>query len=218
MSDAVRRFYGRRARTYDLLARYTPGVRRWRRAAVTALDLDPGDTVLDIGCGTGASFPYLRDAVGPAGRVVGVDVTPELLDRATRRASRWQNVTVVAGDGSTPPVCGGVDGVLGCFVVGLFEAPATVVDEWATLLGSAGRIALLDGVPAGWSTGLDRVFGYLVRVGTPPGSREAVLDRLRTRVDGAHGRVTARGTATTEQAFALGYVRLSAATLGEGGD
>jgi len=213
MSVAVRRFYGRWAGVYDALARYTPGVRRWRRRAVAALDLEPGDTVVDVGCGTGASLPYLRAAVGASGRVVGVDVTPELLDRADRRAAAWENVAVVAGDGTTPPVCGAVDAVLGCFVVGLFEEPATAIDEWATLFDAAGRIAVLDGVPAGWSRPLDWVFGQLVKAGAPPGARTGVLDRLRDRVDAAHGRVTARGTATTGARFAGGYVRLTAATV-----
>ena len=46
------------------------------------LDLKPGDHVLEIGCGTGRNLPYLRDAVGPQGRVYGVDISAGMLERA----------------------------------------------------------------------------------------------------------------------------------------
>jgi demethylmenaquinone methyltransferase/2-methoxy-6-polyprenyl-1,4-benzoquinol methylase len=45
---------------------------RLRRLTVQQLRLRGGATVLDVGCGTGASFPFLVAAVGPAGRIVGV--------------------------------------------------------------------------------------------------------------------------------------------------
>lgn len=47
--------------------------------ALQYLDLTAGQTVLDVGCGSGAAFPTLRDAVGPSGRVVGVDYSPRML-------------------------------------------------------------------------------------------------------------------------------------------
>src|SRR5262245_40646663 len=48
-----------------------------RQKAVQLLQLKPGDRVLDTGCGPGGSFPYLVDAVGPSGEVVGVEISPE---------------------------------------------------------------------------------------------------------------------------------------------
>jgi len=73
MTDTpVRGFYGRWARLYDLLATL-PGVGSWRRQTVAALALDPDDTVVEMGCGTGANVPYLRQRVSH-GRIVGVDL------------------------------------------------------------------------------------------------------------------------------------------------
>lgn len=67
-----------------------------RRIAVDALQLRPGQCVLDLGCGPGLSLPLLRDAVGPLGRVVAVDAHPERLAQARLRAQRpdWSNVSL----------------------------------------------------------------------------------------------------------------------------
>lgn len=87
--------YRRRANVYDLeLALFEP----LRRAAVQALALEPGQTVLDLACGTGLSLPLLRRAVGPQGRVLGVEQSPEMLALARRRVARhrWRNVELIA--------------------------------------------------------------------------------------------------------------------------
>lgn len=64
--------------------------------ALGALALHAGDSVLDIGCGGGASLGALRASVGDQGRVVGVDYSPKMLARAQRRIGEagWSNVTV----------------------------------------------------------------------------------------------------------------------------
>lgn len=83
--------YRRRAAVYDLeLAPLEP----IRRRAVDALGLRPGDTVLDLGCGTGLSLPLLQAAVGSRGHVVGVELSPQMLGRARERVERhsWRNV------------------------------------------------------------------------------------------------------------------------------
>jgi hypothetical protein len=63
--------YRRRARHYDFTAQlyYLAGFREWayRERAVAALRLNPGDTVVDIGCGTGLNFMLLQEAVGSRG-------------------------------------------------------------------------------------------------------------------------------------------------------
>lgn len=76
------------ARLYDLAVRH--------------LDLHPGQAVLDIGCGTGASIVKVREAVGPDGRVVGVDYSPRMLAKAHRkvRDHGWTNVELRQADAS----------------------------------------------------------------------------------------------------------------------
>ena len=92
----IRRGYDAWARAYDWFARATASVGGVRAACVDALDLSPGDTVVEFGCGPGVNLPALRDAVGPNGRVVGVDVSPRMLDRAAGLVERrgWENVSL----------------------------------------------------------------------------------------------------------------------------
>ncbi|GGU42381.1 class I SAM-dependent methyltransferase [Lentzea flava] len=68
------------------------------RLAIDELGLEPGEAVLDIGCGTGALIPALAEAVGPQGRVVAMDFSPRMVDVARKRAARWQNVEVRLAD------------------------------------------------------------------------------------------------------------------------
>ena len=95
--------YRRHARAYDASARRTMPL---RRRVISLLELRPGETVLDVGCGTGLSIPILRQAVGPGGRVVGVDVSPEMLAVARERGRRegWGNVALIEGSMDHAPL------------------------------------------------------------------------------------------------------------------
>ena len=64
---------------------YTRRINRIRARAIAALDLRPGDTVLDAGCGTGWCLPRLAQAVGPTGCIVAFDPSPEMLAIARTR-------------------------------------------------------------------------------------------------------------------------------------
>jgi protein-L-isoaspartate(D-aspartate) O-methyltransferase len=63
------------------------------------LDLAPADRVLHIGCGVGYYTAIAAEAVTPGGRVVGVEVDPELAERARRNLIAWPSVTVLCADG-----------------------------------------------------------------------------------------------------------------------
>jgi demethylmenaquinone methyltransferase/2-methoxy-6-polyprenyl-1,4-benzoquinol methylase len=58
---------------------------RWRRAAVAAAGLAPGDRAIDVACGTGKLASALAERVGSLGRVVGVDLAPSMVAHARRR-------------------------------------------------------------------------------------------------------------------------------------
>ncbi|MGH2759592.1 MAG: class I SAM-dependent methyltransferase, partial [Actinomycetota bacterium] len=98
----ARRRYDRMAVDYDhhlglqsgRLGRYMEGV---RKKAVAKLELEPGRVVIDVGCGTGASFPRLTAAVGRDGRVIGVDASGAMLGVASKRISErgWTNVELI---------------------------------------------------------------------------------------------------------------------------
>jgi ubiquinone/menaquinone biosynthesis C-methylase UbiE len=93
-STAIRQ-YRSRARIYDLeLALFEPV----RQRAIGRLRLKSGDRVLDVGCGTGLSFSALEGLVGPEGSIVGIEQSPEMIERARARAADngWQNVALIA--------------------------------------------------------------------------------------------------------------------------
>lgn len=94
-------------------------IKSLRQKAVNALQLQPGGRVLDVGCGPGGTFPYLVEAVGPHGEVVGVEISPAVAINAKRRieAKRWSNVQVIEQDARTVRLNGKFDGLV------LFAAP-----------------------------------------------------------------------------------------------
>jgi ubiquinone/menaquinone biosynthesis C-methylase UbiE len=211
---AAQRFYGRWARVYDAVARHTPGIGDVRGEFVDALDLQPGDTVVEMGCGTGANVPYLRDRVGPEGRVVGVDFTRPALGRA-RAAAPWDNVSFVRGDAAAPPVDGPVDAVVATFVVGMLPNPARAVGDWIDLLGPGGRVGLLDAASSRrWYAGPANVaFRAFVRASAPAPTRwrrgespASVLDR---RVADARQALKRRSRTVHDGERALGYLHLA---------
>jgi len=143
----IQREYGAWAPIYDWFARATASIGGVRDGCARALDLEAGDTVVDFGCGPGVNFPALREAVGPDGRVVGVDVTRPMLERARGLVERrgWENVSVVRGDATRPPV-ESADGVLATFVTSLFSDPYAVVCEWC---GLADHVVVTNFAPHG---------------------------------------------------------------------
>lgn len=86
--------YRLHAAGYDASARRTMGL---RRQVVGMLALRPGETVVDVACGTGLSLPLLREAVGAEGRVIGIEVSPDMIQisRARCAAAGWRNVSLV---------------------------------------------------------------------------------------------------------------------------
>jgi ubiquinone/menaquinone biosynthesis C-methylase UbiE len=211
--DLTHTFYGRCAQLYDLVAT-APGVGSWRDRAVDALALAPGDTVVEMGCGTGANFPYLRERVGSEGRVVGVDVVPAMLGRARRRIDRtgWENVHAVCGDAARPPVAG-ADAVISTFLVGMLDAPGTAVHEWVRLVRPGGRLAVLN---AGRSDRpvalpLNLLLRAFVRL-TAPGNRTrraAPVRALEARWTEARDALLEGTVDHREAQFGLGLVRLA---------
>ena len=216
MSEAVQGFYGRWARLYDLVALYTPGVRRLRERAAAALELERGDTVVEMGCGTGANLPFLREAVGPTGSVVGVDVTRPILDRARSLVDRrgWDNVHLARADARRPPVAS-ADAVLATFVVGMLDDPAGTVRDWCDLVGSDGNVVLLDATRSDrpYAPIVNPFFGAFVTLSTPP-TVQVRYDRdltgdLDGKVQAARAALRSRSSAVAHEERFLGFARLT---------
>jgi SAM-dependent methyltransferase len=113
------------ARRYD---QRTHAFQAFRRAIVEALPLRAGDTVLDVGCGTGLCFDMLVDKVGPEGRVLGVDASPDMAAVARERVARegWDNVDVLVAPIDAAPIPAGADAALFCAVHDILQSDDAV--------------------------------------------------------------------------------------------
>ena len=87
-SSQVRGMFDRIAGVYDLInSIMTVGLHHaWRERAADRAELEPGDSALDLCCGTGDLALALRDRVGPGGRVVGADFSERMLELASDKA------------------------------------------------------------------------------------------------------------------------------------
>lgn len=136
---ATRAFFGPRAATWE--TRFPHDGPRYRRAVA---DLAPpaGGAVADIACGTGRALPELRDAVGPNGTVIGLDVTPEMLHEATARG-RHHVAALVLGDALHLPIAtGALDAVFAAGLVSHLPDPVAGLRELARVCRPGGRLAL----------------------------------------------------------------------------
>jgi demethylmenaquinone methyltransferase/2-methoxy-6-polyprenyl-1,4-benzoquinol methylase len=123
---------------------------RIRRRAVEALDLAPGDRVLDLGCGNGPAFEPLRERVGSAGAVVGVDASEGMARRAAERVRErgWTNVHVVRGDATRLPLADGrFDAVHAAMSLSAMPDPVAAVAAAHDALRPGGRLSVLDARP-----------------------------------------------------------------------
>lgn len=211
---SAREFYTRWAALYDPIARRMPGIADLRERVADALDLALGDTVVEMGCGTGANLGLLRERVGPDGAVVGVDFSAGVLDRAGEyiESEGWENVHLVRGDATRPPLQG-ADALVATFVVGMFADPTEVVEGWCDLVGSDGRIGLLNAARSRRWYGpvVNAPFGAFVTASTPGRRRlEDPTTLLDRRVEAGHAAVERRCERVVHDEGALGLVRLVA--------
>jgi demethylmenaquinone methyltransferase/2-methoxy-6-polyprenyl-1,4-benzoquinol methylase len=118
----------------------------FRREAAARLQLKPGDRVLEIGCGTGRNFPYLREAVGAEGRVYGVDLSRGMLNKARALCDRndWSNVELIEADAAeyVPPQP--LDGVIFGLSYNTMPHHLAVLRHAWYQLRSGGRLLIMD--------------------------------------------------------------------------
>ena len=161
-------FYDRISHAYDLIS--DAGEHKAREQGEQALDVQPGEHVLEIGYGTGNSMIHLATAVGPSGRVSGIDVSTGMLDVATRKlASKGlaDRVDLCVGDARQLPYEDNqFDAVFASFTLELFplDAIPAVLAEASRVLKSDGRVGLVAMAtvqPGDTPSGLEKTYVWM---------------------------------------------------------
>jgi ubiquinone/menaquinone biosynthesis C-methylase UbiE len=90
-------FFDRLAEDWDESVKHHPSK---LERIVGLLGLEPGDTVLDVGCGTGVMVPYILERVGEKGRIVAVDISPKMVEAAGKKfpPAEYPNVKFIVAD------------------------------------------------------------------------------------------------------------------------
>jgi ubiquinone/menaquinone biosynthesis C-methylase UbiE len=133
--------YRRLAPSYDVMAR--AGM-RYRRKAVELLELRHGEIVVDVACGSGLNFESIIERIGPEGRLIGIDLSPDMLARARARAvaGGWDNVELINAPVERAAVPDAAGAALLSLTHDVMRSPAAlkrVMDS----LRPGGRIAVL---------------------------------------------------------------------------
>lgn len=143
--------YNKRAKRYDtstsLLYNFLGlKIKKHREAAVTALNLTDGNTVVEIGCGTGENFSLLQKHVGSRGKIIGIDLTESMLNVARTKLEKnnWNNVELVSIDGAGFRFPQKVDGILSTFALTMMPEFEQIIINSSYALGNDKKLVVMD--------------------------------------------------------------------------
>ncbi len=146
--EAARASYNRLSRWYDMIAGSTE--KKYRDWGLEKLSAQPGETILEIGFGTGHCLVALAKAVGSSGRVLGLDISDGMLSIAKKRLQQEglnDRVDLRLGDAAKLDFIqgGSLDGVFMSFTLELFDNPEIprVLQECHRAMKRGGRIAVV---------------------------------------------------------------------------
>lgn len=147
---------------------------------IHTLDVRPGERAVDLGCGRGAALLPLARAVGPEGSVVGVDISPRMVDLARSEvAAAGLDVDLRVDDAMAPDLPEmSFDVAVSCLVLFFLPDPSAALRRWRGMLVEGGRLGVATFGPYSeqWRTEVDAVLA----AHTPP-------DLLDARTSGVRG-------------------------------
>jgi demethylmenaquinone methyltransferase/2-methoxy-6-polyprenyl-1,4-benzoquinol methylase len=145
----VQRMFARIAQSYDMLNRIMTFGQdmKWRREAVQALAVHPGGRILDLGSGTGdILFEALQTY--PQSTVVGVDITPEMVQIGRRRKELDKALWVIADVQNLPFAPSTFHGTISAFLLRNLSEVSPILKEQLRVLCDGGKLVCLETTPA----------------------------------------------------------------------
>ena len=121
----------------------------FRKILFERMAIPPGATVLDLGCGTGLNQPHLAAAVGPEGKIIGLDASSQMLEQARERAKQGgyaDRLTLTQGDARAlhTLVDASPDAVVATLIFSVVPAWRDVFQKSYELLKPGGRYGIMD--------------------------------------------------------------------------
>jgi len=119
---------------------------RLRLKTIASLLLQPGQTVLDVACGTGRNFPLILEKIGSTGKLVGVDYTSDMLARAQERVERegWKNVELIQADAARIELEQTFDATLSTLAISVIPDYRGALDRMLAHVKPSGYLAIGD--------------------------------------------------------------------------
>jgi len=157
--------YDRLSHIYDGLAGSSET--QFMHLGLDMLAITPGETILEIGCGTGKALVELSHQTGTSGKVTAIDLSRGMLRKTSQRLAKaglGQRVSLLEGDGASLPYKSGTfNAVFICFTLELFDTPEIplVLAECRRMLipkGRLGVVAMLKSEQPGW---IERLYEWL---------------------------------------------------------
>jgi ubiquinone/menaquinone biosynthesis C-methylase UbiE len=145
--NETKSFYNKIAKVYDLLAEHSE--QPMREAGLKLLAAAPSETILEVGFGTGHCLVELAHAVGPTGKVLGIDLSESMLAESQKLVDRKQvadRVELHCGDAEQLPFGSAtIDAIFTSFTLELFDTPELpkVLADWKRVLKPAGRLVVV---------------------------------------------------------------------------
>jgi demethylmenaquinone methyltransferase/2-methoxy-6-polyprenyl-1,4-benzoquinol methylase len=192
--SAAKKAYDQLSHSYDWLAGSSES--KLMQLGLTLLAVQPGETILEVGSGTGKALVELCHYTGEAGTVHALDLSRGMLEQSTRRLKRAglvHQISLLEGDGASLPYKGdSFNAVFICFTLELFDTPEIpqVLEECQRVLKPGGRlgvVAMLKGNPPGR---IERLYEWF---------HEKLPDYVDCRPIEVNGMVQAAGFTIQEQ-------------------
>lgn len=171
INESIIHAYRKYAENYDFVVKLYGllglRIKKYRKIAIKYLELSKGDTVVELGCGTGLNFPLVLEKIGTEGKLIGVDLVDKMLVQARKRIEEngWKNVELIQSDISEYKFPDNLDGIFATGAIQYSPQHEKIVKQGHDALKVGKNFVILD---FKMSHGAARIFSSILFSFTKP--------------------------------------------------